>query len=616
MRIQTVLFVIGLLLLRIGVQPLLTYTHPGLDNSWAQALLLAIQKGETFGTDFVFNYGPLGYLNFKTIGPTTSKWFILFVELFTLFHLYSFWRALSKKFPQNSWFLGLLMLFLLYPFGSIADFSFSYFFFLVFWLQQATSQRNTYALFIAVTIVVLLFFVKLNINVLVVVVFLVTTLLGAMLKRFSWVKAICSILCLAIGIFAGAKMLQVNLPNYLKSAFLLIDSYPDGMSEFILNKQELMIFGLINLILIFLIIRYIKQHLSWDFLTIYFILVALGLLFLNHKQAHTAISPPNEYGFLNFIPWLFLLIWLVLPAPSKFPGYTGSFWAVLLFCLVGQQNYWFSNANKNVNQYIKQAFQFRVHPIQHVQDYLNYKYQNHFKNNEKPLPSVLLAKIGNASVDIFQQDIDYLFFNQLNYEHRPIIQSYQVCSSELMDLNGKKFESTSAPAFVIYKSISFRKQNPMWVETPSHLALLKHYRVVGQYITSAADSLLLLQKTARAKNPPVLVKDFGSVALNQEIVLPKTDSILVGTFNFQYSFLGKLSKTFFQPPYLYARVTYENGEKEDFRVVNQVLRGGILLNRKITTQLELKQFFDNAGAKNPRIISIYFYSPFPIGFKN
>lgn len=615
MRLKSFVFIIGIILIRLGINGLLFYSHPGLDSSWWQALFLAIQKGEVFGRDFVFNYGPLGYLNLKTIGPNVSKWFILAIEIFTLFHYVSFWKALCEKFPKHGWYLTGLMLFLLYPFGSLGDFSFTYLFFVCFWLFQSFQKKSITPLIIAGISVILIFFVKLNLNLVAYILYIVTIVWGVLIKRINSLNAFWAILFVTFGIFATAKILHVDLTGYIKVTIWLIDSYPDAMSAFLYTKNELLYLATIEIFIGLSMLCFTWKNISFDPMSLYFVFIVILLFFLSHKQAHTAISPPNEYGFFNFIPWLLMLLWLVLPLKTTFPGFSWAFKIFILLYIIGLQTFWFFEAKKEFIPYVKQFTKFKIEPIKHIKAFKSYDYNHHFIQNEKPLQNEIIQKIGSSSVDIFQTEVDYIFFNRLNYVHRPVIQSYQACNEDLMNLNAKKFNSTSAPEFVLYRSSNFRQQNPMWVETPSSIALLERYKVDGQY-SDSGDTLLLLKKQAVSKKVGVKYYNFGSPRLNQEFPIPKTDSLLIGQFNFEYSFIGKLSKLFFQPPYLFARVRYENGLQEDFRVVSKILEAGIIINRKITTQLELKHFFENAGAKNPRILSVYFYSPFPSGFKN
>jgi hypothetical protein len=104
------------------------------------------------------------------------------------------------------------------------------------------------------------------------------------------------------------------------------------------------------------------------------------------------------------------------------------------------------------------------------------------------------------------------------------------------------------------------------------------------------------------------------IQLNKIIKIPKGQCIqFYGQIN--YSIWGKLLRFIFQPPYLYCKVNYENGSTQSFRMVNQILKGGILINKKVTNHRELFDYFSSSGAKNQNISSLEFYSNLEWGFQ-
>ncbi len=70
----------------------------GIDPSWMQALQIAATQGKIFGQEFVFTYGPLGYL---FIHADVNKVALLLYDLFVLFSLGSLYRALLP--PKPAW---------------------------------------------------------------------------------------------------------------------------------------------------------------------------------------------------------------------------------------------------------------------------------------------------------------------------------------------------------------------------------------------------------------------------------------------------------------------------------------------------------------------------------
>jgi hypothetical protein len=82
----------------------------------------------------------------------------------------------------------------------------------------------------------------------------------------------------------------------------------------------------------------------------------------------------------------------------------------------------------------------------------------------------------------------------------------------------------------------------------------------------------------------------------------------------EYSFWAKIARLFFQPPYLYCRITYENGTEKSFRVIKPILKGGILVNKKVNSHTELGNYYASQGDLNENVSSLEFYSKFNSGF--
>ena len=103
--------------------------------------------------------------------------------------------------------------------------------------------------------------------------------------------------------------------------------------------------------------------------------------------------------------------------------------------------------------------------------------------------------------------------------------------------------------------------------------------------------------------------------LNEEILIPNSAFPIRFSANINYSLKGKLARLFFQPPYLYCLVTYQNGKQQNFRVIDKILNGGIFINQKVTTQTEASNFFRNKGVDNQGVTKIRFWSKYSSGFE-
>jgi hypothetical protein len=178
-----------------------------------------------------------------------------------------------------------------------------------------------------------------------------------------------------------------------------------------------------------------------------------------------------------------------------------------------------------------------------------------------------------------------------------------------MQLNGRKYASASAPDFALFKLDQFREQNPFWADTDVNIELLKRYSVNEQF-TVGKDTLLLLQKnstTARVEN---FVYRLPTIKQNQYIPLPQRSAPYRMVANLEYSVWGKLCRLLFQPPYMYCTIYYEDGTQKEFRVIDKILKGGVIVNKRVTTQNELLTFYTHKGEKNTNVAGIKFHTRF------
>ena len=76
----------------------------GVDPSWKVSLQLAAMQGKVFGRDFVFTYGPMGWL---VLHCPVNKLVLLLFDLFMLGGLLSIYQRLLPKAPT---FLDALLL--------------------------------------------------------------------------------------------------------------------------------------------------------------------------------------------------------------------------------------------------------------------------------------------------------------------------------------------------------------------------------------------------------------------------------------------------------------------------------------------------------------------------
>ncbi len=618
------------------------YAGFDIDASWHESLVMAIEKNFVFGQDFIFNYGPLGYLNTGLLPKTVSPIFPFGMTLFTLLNYLTIIQLCFQKVNKNWKIVAIAATLILIPWGFIADTSFTLFYFFLFWLLHAKSTKSSVGLLLALILSVLIFYIKVNLSIIVYGLFYASLIYFWIAKIFTFRTIIISIALQIAITYSLSFLLNVDILAYLGASLKIIDAYQDAMAVMLLDTKDFLILlafeGLILLVvLVFIWKKTFKSDNIWKSLlhNLYLYLLIALAWFLCFKQAHTAVGAYNVFGFFLFMPPLAVLLYLFTSESNKiWAGRT--FIVVLCLQLLATQFIRFQMGGHNLKGYLLtypphsvakniEANSFNIshlsdillqkNPYNYVKRLVTYDYEDNFKNPPVVLPQDLLDKVGNASIDIVPHQISHLFFSRLNYNPRPVIQSYQANSDWLMKKNGDKYLSKTSPEFVLFRTDGFREQNPFWVETDLSEALLRNYQLTDTTIIQK-DTFYLFKKNKTVKN--LTINELAKIEfkLNEDIQIPKSPNPIRFSANIHYSLKGKLARLIFQPPYLYCSVTYENGKQENFRVIDKILKGGIFINQKITTQAEASNFFLNKGVDNQRVTKIRFWAKYTSGFEN
>jgi hypothetical protein len=571
------------------------YATTGLDAGWANAMLMMINQSKVFGRDFIFNYGPLGFLNVRVLPEYFSAYALMLVDFLTIAHfIYFLHKALQKEGASRIWTLvgaGLL----LWPWGFFADFSFTYFYFFLFWILEARALRKSWPLYVAAVLSVGIFYVKVNLSLIVIFLFLVALLYLVIQDNFSKKSVSTAFILQMAGLAFGAWSMKVDVWPYLRYSLDMISTYPDGMSIVIIGKKNLLILlGLEALMVLGLLVYVIKEIKSfWRYLPVY---TFVGITaFLGFKQAHTAISNLNMFGFFLLVPMLGLLLYLFTDVKSR----ANYVLAWVLMCQIAATGYirW-------VDQIPFKPISFS--PMSYIKGIISYDYAHNFDQNPIPLSPRIRALIGKQTVDVMNNDLSVIYFNQLNYNPRPVVQTYAAHSALLAHVNGLKYRSVTGPTFVLYKLDEFRGQNPFWADAEANEALLTHYTLIDTALISG-QTFHVFKRLAKPRTVPIQDMHIR-MERGKEIFFPKGGLVKL-TVDMDFRFVEKLLRFAFQPPLVYADVRYADGQTRTFRVSDKIMKGGVLGNVRVTDQAELETFFRYQGQRSVPAISVRFYVP-------
>ncbi len=648
-----ILIFFGLLL--VPTSPIRPIAGIGTDASWHQGLALALANKLEFGTDFIFKYGPLGFLENGFLPEVVHVGAQLLFDLYILFNLLFVVHYALKK-AKIKWVAILALLAMILPWGFIADATFTLLFLFLFNLFHANENHRSFSLYNAVFIAALMFFIKVNFSLVISLLLYATLIYLWLTQRFSWRELLAVVVTHLFLIYWGAYQLHVNLLNYLISSIHIIENYDDTNANVILNTTIFYIILAIAIsITIFTLIVFFKNvkqiYRRQDYLFTF--LMVFAAMYLSFKQQFTDLTAKNAMAYFLFIPPLLALLWIFLRdsdrwfsrlaigslvlstiafqllryenSPNKNGYWKGFFPKEVAYfnAKYGSQN----NKDKPAEPLMDLLNIIKIHtPYGYIKSLTDNQFTTYFPKFNKQnrlLPKEITNQIGDATVDILPTEISYIFYNKLNYCPRPTIQSNLAVDAYLDKKNAEKYSSKSAPEYVFSQYIPATNRNFIWQETATKLAFISNYQKikiihVPQFISAnnsiKNDTISLYIK--RKQHFQLIENGIGKqqTGFNEEIKIPKTSNLITLKAKFKYSTFGLLTRYFFQAPFVYCNVKYSDGKTEKCRAIVPQFETGVIINQKIENNTDLDSFFELKNIKNP-VNSIEFTAKNNWGFE-
>jgi hypothetical protein len=612
----------------------------GLDHAWMLSINLAVADGRVFGSDYVFNYGPLAFL-WTRFGLGISRFVFLAYDLWVWTQLLWLASLAYKRWSVVAAAPFLLALFISSPFtGLITAFCAMLFFGVVTGSILALAASGLSAL--------LCFYIKINYGLILAPLWLASLLLTASSGKLKWHWTA----SLALGwgglLMGSAFLLNVTLPGYLKAGLYIITGYNDAMSIPIdaLDWRVLPAWGILAAFaaLILWNIRSIARNVSRAAL---YAVTAL-FLFLTFKNGFVRADTPHIQVFYACFPVVIGLLALFEPRrPAQI--------LIALMCLAllaGQVNSAFriSDLPRSAvsvlwpRAYLTELFdpETAIKKSTFTAEHKSARY----------IPPAILSSIQTDSADAVSVDVHSIYINQLPYNPRPVPQSYQAYNRYLDNLNAVKYASDSAPGTIIYQSKTIDNRHPFWDESIMKRVMLANYIFFPEsgpifdetyYLKRYPDianalkegrihsgrshyeptghregripGFLYLKRRIQPLSPTYTMDRHVSLRFNTPFRVEHADDLLYLSAHIRYSFVGWLRGLFFQPAPIYATLTYANGQKSTFRACRPILETSVLLNKKVSDHEDTATFFRTLGRENIEVTSIMLTTPHPACFR-
>ena len=564
----------------------------GIDNSWIIALNTAIHRGAIFGKDFVFTYGPLGYLSTRNadfVGTTpiiAGDAFLLagiFLLAYRFFSTNIVWLILifiaALAMRSSSYSQTLFLLYILYTSIIVTD----------------KKSGRLYVMFAGIC-VPLLFFIKINYGFIAIPTFL---LVSWLLASRSVNSALIYVVSCIIPFFAIGFSVSINFKGYFRYGLELIRGYDEAMMHTV-NMQELPIWfaAIFICTLCAYSVRYIykaiktKSGLVAVNITLSLAAIACYLFFRN---AFTRYDDVHYRQFFCVFPFFFVVFAHIIEADKKIATKIISMVIALVSLSVLDGNDGareFSISGRKLNDRfsiapyyagISQPFSFGEFP-------------------EKLRDDSVKKVVGAGTCDLIAHEISFVKVNELNYHPRPVPQAYSVYTSDLDSLNAIHFLKQNRPEFVLVDNDGVDDRYSIWDETLTKATIHLNYEYTE--IEGEGHHPFMLFKTKRGIGRSPIFKKISELVVQagDTINVPQsTSSPVYMSAKIEYKGYAKIKKLIF-PMHLGVTLLTDS-QVSHFTLVRSIVSEPVLISHFVQSNTELNNFLTGNLQQNKRINS-------------
>ncbi len=583
------------------------HARNGLDPSWVIAINMAVKQQLIFGQEFIFPFGPLGFL-YTGLPLYVSQYSIIAFHLFLLtsiaFIIYYFVKQIESKLAKAGFFVFLLFIYT----DLFAEKAFLLLIIFLFYIFYHIREKKPFALYTAGMIALLAFFVKLNTGLLLSFLLVPYLFLLNFLKYKKLTFTGLFILVYLLLLFSFSYLMHLDVFSYIQNGLDIINNYNDAVNKPPLPYMFLIAVAVI-LVYFFVLVMDLKLivHDKIRLLIVLYVSLASFVLF---KEGFVRADSHVMLFFGNSAALFSLLIFFEKDKDIRLHRFYGII-LIGLLSIVSEQAYFGLN-----NPMLKAYRQISKLPCR---DFLLNEYKQQAsaiyerEQNNAKIPERVLEKIKDKTVDIIPTDISYVYFNNLTYNPRPGVQSYESFSSRLDMINAAKYASASAPDYLLFAMGSIDGRHPFWDESKTKQVMLTHYQfddtlyINSNNTESTHEDFVLLKKRDSNQELILVSSKIQTYHLGDTLAIPQSDNLLYLEADFEYTFPGKIMRLLFQPNRLKVEIWYDEiGNSSGHLAIKPILTGGVLINKKAISLDDAIGFFDFPNSKTTDVRAVCF----------
>lgn len=549
-----------------------------LDSSWIMALKWAHAHGVDFGHDFIFTFGPWGFA-FQGYDPAN---FGVMIAVWTLFTVAFFAGlvALSGHMTKDRWIGGLWLLLVLFVAGGvpiqIIDVRLLAPCWMLLVLRLFVNKRSiTPTQALLVVAMALAGQIKFSANLLAIMVLAVIIADDLRKRRIPWPAAIYAAAYLGFWLLAGQSL--SSLPSYLRNSMALSAGYTEGAS-FSPPSETTDVLLFLACAISLLALDAVSQWRHWTAAGLSLAALA-GCILLSFKSGYVRHDNHEWEGTVGLA--VIALLWVAALWPTlRLAGQV-----LALIVLGGTLSLsWYSYTHwppgDGLATQIYQTFaelparaatawSWVAGDCDQRKDYEKYVADTLQSRNLPPI---------QGSVDIYPWAQRLVIARGLDYQPRPVIQSYLAYSTELGELDAAHLRGDRAPDNILFEIGTIDGRYPSQDDALSWPLMLTRYD-----LKDLGGSLLLLQRAAKPREYQLKLLEEGSGHFRTEIPVP-TDQMIWATFQVKKTLWGNLMEGIYKTPMVVITVRTRQGATAQGQLVPNIARGGFLLSPMVLSR--------------------------------
>jgi hypothetical protein len=186
----------------------------------------------------------------------------------------------------------------------------------------------------------------------------------------------------------------------------------------------------------------------------------------------------------------------------------------------------------------------------------------------------------DGTVDIYPWDQKMLLDQGLDYDPRPVFQSYETINDTLANLNAQFLAGSDAPQTILFDAQTVDHHYLSLDDAASWPWLLTRYDLVD-----ASGNHLVLKRSPQPRDFSLVPLSSRNTQMGHWVTVPKSDDPIWVTLDIHPTPLGQFMDLAYKPPSLMLGVITPAGGAQPFRLIRGTAQGGFLLSPQIDNRM-------------------------------